>query len=44
MVWDGKFGDKLIQCALRLVEHLVTKRYVAFRSFSSFYWITNVTI
>ena len=44
MVWDGKFGDKLIQCALRLVEHLVTKRYVAFRSFSSFYWITNITI
>ena len=43
MVWDGKFGDKLIQCALRLVEHCVTKRSVAFRSISSFYWITNIT-
>ena len=36
MVWDGKFGDKLIQCALRLIEHCVTKRYVAFRSFEVF--------
>ena len=43
MVWDGKFGDKLIQCALRLIENCVTKRSVAFRSFSCFYWITNIT-
>ena len=49
MVWDGKFGDKLIQCALRLVEHCVTKRSVAFRSFFMFlldykyntWWVFN---